>query len=805
MDNVDTAQQGGVVPVRPDRAVDVAAIPAVLRQQQIWLCWKFETRDGKRTKIPVSPLTGRPINATVHASCCSFEKAMAGLEARPDLAGVGFSTGKSGIGVVGIDLDGCIDEHGRISDGAMEIVALLDSYTELTPSRRGLRVLVKATKTARQCTSSTVEGTTKVEVYSQQRYFTATGWHLAGTPREINARQSEFDRLCAEIWPAELAVRKPVAALSTDWSDDEVVARIMRSAQGGKFVRLMRGDTSMHGGDHSRADLSLCSILRFRVGDDVDRIDRLFRRSKLYREKWDELHGDLTYGQMTIQKAIAGGGDTYSASKRTTGPGREGHLDAPRASGTDGVRHLLGTHDPASSRLILSPSQTLPTAKAYVAEFHSHPDGRTLVNHGGILLEWRSNRFVEIEEGLIGQQLQGWTHGAVRPVLRSPSGQIDLVDFEANPRTQRDALEAIKSFVHLPSSVESPSWLNGGLGRPDALDVLPCRSMNLHIPSGLVIPPTPSLFTMNSLDFDYVADAPPPLQWIAFLNEIFEHDVESINLLQDWFGYCLTCDTRLQKMLLIVGPRRSGKGTIGRVLTRLVGESNVVNPTTGALAGPFGLQPLVGKSLAIVSDARFGGAHIATVTERLLCISGEDRISIERKFLSAVSMRLRTRFMFLSNEIPRLPDASSALPGRFVVLVLRKSFFGSEDTTLTERLFGELPGILLWALEGWKRRHERGKFAQPSLGADALHAMEDLGSPVGAFIRERCVVGASERVEVDELFHGWGVWCQQNGHEPVGSKQEFGRDLGTVVPGLNRRRGTGQVSFYEGIGLCPRS
>lgn len=73
--------------------------------------------------------------------------------------------------------------------------------------------------------------------------------------------------------------------------------------------------------------------------------------------------------------------------------------------------------------------------------------------------------------------------------------------------------------------------------------------------------------------------------------------------LRTWFGYCLTGDTSQQKMLLIVGPKRSGKGTIARVLTRLIGNGNVSGPTTSSLAGPFGLQPLIGKTLAIVSDA----------------------------------------------------------------------------------------------------------------------------------------------------------------------------------------------------------
>lgn len=282
---------------------------------------------------------------------------------------------------------------------------------------------------------------------------------------------------------------------------------------------------------------------------------------------------------------------------------------------------------------------------------------------------------------------------------------------------------------------------------------------------------------------------------------MFGDDLESVELLQEWMGYCLTGDTSQQKMLLLVGPRRSGKGTIGRILTRLVGSANVVGPTTSSLAGNFGLQPLIEKSLAIVSDARFGGDSVSTVVERLLCISGEDTLTIDRKFLGAVSMKLATRFLFLTNELPRLNDASTALAGRFLVLRLTNSFYGTEDVTLTDQLVAELPGILLWAIEGWKRLRKRGRFIQPKSGEDAIRDMEDLGSPVGAFIRDRCVVGTGHRAWVDDLYNAWKAWCEQDGRNAASTKQAFGRDLMAAAPGVARRRGSAMVAFHEGIGL----
>ncbi len=461
----------------------------------------------------------------------------------------------------------------------------------------------------------------------------------------------------------------------------------------------------------------------------------------------------------------------------------------------------LGQRDPASGRLVLSPKRTLPTAEAFVRDFHAHPDSPTIVNYAGLLMEWAGNRYAEIEDGAVRKKLQPWLHGALRYVLDRSEGGLILGDFESNPTTINAALESIRSFTHLDARTPSPSWL----GRePDGMtpkDILPCRSTLLHLPTMQHLPATPRFFTTSALDFDPDPDAPPPLEWHKFLHQLFEGDWQSLDLLQEWFGYCLTGDTSLQKMLLIVGPKRSGKGTIARVLTQLVGAGNVCGPTTSSLANHFGLQPLIGKTLAIVSDARFSGENVATVVERLLCISGEDTLSIPRKFLGDVTMKLPTRFTFLTNEFPRLTDASGALASRFVMLRLTASFYGKEDPRLTEKLLVELPGILNWAIEGWTNLKERGHFVMPPSVTEMIQEIEDLSSPVSAFVRDECEVGAGHRVSLDTLYDAWRRWCTSEGRQIVTTKSTFGRDLAAAVPGIARRRGTNQQPFYEGIAL----
>jgi putative DNA primase/helicase len=115
---------------------------------------------------------------------------------------------------------------------------------------------------------------------------------------------------------------------------------------------------------------------------------------------------------------------------------------------------------------------------------------------------------------------------------------------------------------------------------------------------------------------------------------------------------------------------------------------------------------------------------------------------------------------------------------------MTKSFYGHEDLALIGKLLTELPGILNWAIVGWRRLIERGHFVQPTSANDAVEQLEDLGSPIGAFLREQCIVGPEHSVGVSRLFQAWGEWCEAQGRDRPGTAQSFGRDLHAAVPGL---------------------
>jgi putative DNA primase/helicase len=543
----------------------------------------------------------------------------------------------------------------------------------------------------------------------------------------------------------------------------------------------------------------LCSLLAFWTRGAAERIDRLFRRSGLFREKWDERHGAHTYGELTITKAIAGCRE-LSTDARPTAIATLNEPTPVREPAPEPPREI------SPEPLILSPADPVPGARAFVARSYVVDDLMALRHQAGVFYAYRPaiGAYHELDEATVRTELYLFLEAA--QVWTESKGQHrhTLEAFKPTKNKVENVLDALRAVCNLVASSAAPCWLDNDPGL-DPLDVVACHNGLLHIPTRTLLPPTPAFFTLHGLDFAVDAQVPPPVHWFRFLDALWPADQASRETLQEWIGYCLTPRTHLQKICLLVGPKRSGKGTIGRVMRRLLGERHVSGPTLANLSEQFGLSILIGKSVAIIADARISGrTDTAVLTERLLSISGEDTLSIPRKFLPDWNGKLTTRFLLMTNELPRIEDASGALASRFLVLTLHESFYGREDHGLFERFLPELPGILNWALEGWDRLYARGRFVQPPSAAAFVEEFEDLGSPIGAFVRQCCEVGQGCDVAKDRLFQAWKSWCAENGRERPGTVQTFGRNLRAVLPGLGESQPRilgARVRHYEGIRL----
>lgn len=449
---------------------------------------------------------------------------------------------------------------------------------------------------------------------------------------------------------------------------------------------------------------------------------------------------------------------------------------------------------------VLDPRNPMPSARALLADRFTANDLPAMHHYRGTFWRWNGSCYRDADTDSVQAQIWRYLDSAKRY-----GKEGEKIDFQPNRGEVENVAAAFKAVCNLPGHVEAPAWLGDAQGKPLPHELLPVRNGLLHLPSGRLTKPSPAFFCMNASGVSFDQGAPGPNEWLRFLALIWPNDPQAIETLQDIFGYLLSPDTSHQKIPLIVGPKRSGKGTIARVLTALLGQDSVTAPTLASLAMNFGLAPLIGKSVAIIGDARLSGkADQAAIAERLLSISGEDSITVDRKFQAAWTGRLGVRFVIMSNELPRLSDASGALASRFIVLTMERSFYGQEDRGLGNRLMADLPGILLWAREGYLRLRKRGYFLQPNSARDAIEELEELGSPISAFVKARCIVEVGRRASANDMFDAWRDWCDANGRREAGTVQSFGRDLRAAVSGLRvsqPRADGGRSRFYDGIGL----
>lgn len=282
-------------------AVALDAIPDELKSYDQWVVWRWVHSGGKPTKKPFNARTGTPASTADPSTWSSFDEAVAAVDGYD---GPGFVLSEEDP-FVGGDLDHCVNQKtGVIEPWARAIVSELNTYAELSPSGSGIRFFARGTL---------LPGGRKrgpIEIYDRVRFLTVTGRHVEGTPTAIEERTAEIKTFHARIFgvkPRALASSGRHVAM-VERADDELIASALASRDGNVFRRLWTGDLSVAGGDHSAADLMFCNKLAFWTGGNPERVDRLFRRSALFRPKWDKRHfaDGRTYGQATVAMAIAG-------------------------------------------------------------------------------------------------------------------------------------------------------------------------------------------------------------------------------------------------------------------------------------------------------------------------------------------------------------------------------------------------------------------------------------------------------------------------------------------------------------------
>jgi hypothetical protein len=298
-----------VLPERPSTLpVRLENIPREILGLKRWVLWRWELKDSQWRKIPYSVKLGEADEDWNRAKCndpktwSSFKEVLGRLR---HFDGIGFMLGD---GFAGIDLDQCRDPvTGHIDDNSRQVIHDIHSYAEISPRGSGVKILVRAKKPTGRCRIG------HIEMYDERRYFTITGHHLDGTSTTIEERQEAMNRLHAELFPPQPPAQNGKSHsrgyVTTEDDDEEVVsdAEILGTARdaknGEKFRKLWAGEWgSLDYPSQSEADQALTSMLAFWTGPNLDRIDRLFRLSGLYRDKWER----DDYRSQTIDRALDG-------------------------------------------------------------------------------------------------------------------------------------------------------------------------------------------------------------------------------------------------------------------------------------------------------------------------------------------------------------------------------------------------------------------------------------------------------------------------------------------------------------------
>ncbi|HCJ57616.1 MAG TPA: hypothetical protein DHV55_09830, partial [Clostridiaceae bacterium] len=280
------------------------SIPEELRKYNRWVCWTMEDRNGKPTKVPKNPNTGGNAMPNNPNTWGNFKQAVDRAKA-DNLPGIGFMF--NGDGITGIDIDSCRDkETGEITEQAADIINTLDSYTEISASGKGIHII---------CRGKLPEGKRRhknVEMYEVGRYFVMTGQVIddRGTIQDRTDQLAIVHKKYINVQKTKKNVSKNTEIVH-DLDDDEIIQKAMAAKNGDLFTDLMNGNWKHRYQSQSEADISLCNLLAFWTGRDADKMNRIFRRSGLYRDKWDEARPGGTYGSMTILNSISNCNEIY--------------------------------------------------------------------------------------------------------------------------------------------------------------------------------------------------------------------------------------------------------------------------------------------------------------------------------------------------------------------------------------------------------------------------------------------------------------------------------------------------------------
>ncbi len=744
-------------------------IPMELKRIPRWVLWSHTEvgSDGNKrwSKLPVQA-NGKSASSTNPATWADFLTVQAAYQNNPTrFSGVGFVFSEDD-NLVGIDLDDCYDVHSSsFTNAAMQQLAQsVNGYMEVSPSGTGVKIFTRANfKTAH------VDHSIGFEAYPHGRYFTVTGNIISGNiPNDEQDLSTIIPDRTVHITGDDFADYKPpVPEYDLARVETEILAHLPSTNCG--YADWMAVGYALH--HQFRGDPEACELW----------------------DRWSYNDGAAPEYQATGEMSCNYKWNTFKAERGSTATLRSLIFKV----------NIQKKQEALSRGEIILDNGAMNHARTFLDNLFSSEEGYTLVHYAQDFYIYVGTHYENIEEATIRSKLYAFLDKCKKTGRKGA-----LENFNPSPASVSAALDAVKSITHLPNhpNTKPPIWLEQyAANQPPASDLISLRNGIFHLKDYVMIPHSLGFFTQNSLPFEYNPQAQCP-EWLKFLDSVWGNDPQSISALQEMFGYILSGETRQQKFFNIIGPRRSGKGTINKILVSLLGQHNTVAPQLEELCDTFGLQPWLGKLLASFTDARAPERNRSAVVSQLLRIVGGDTVTVNRKNKEAWSGYLPTRIVVYSNEVLQLTENSNALTGRMIVFKMTRSFYANEDTELSVKLEKELAGIFNWAMEGLKRRLARGGyFIQPESGKQLLELMSELGNPIGSFVADALEFDPLATVPKDDVFTCYKRWALHKSLPP-GTELAFKRRFlaatqeNHIETGEDRTNG-GRIQVYKGVKL----
>jgi putative DNA primase/helicase len=286
-------------------------------------------------------------------------------------------------------------------------------------------------------------------------------------------------------------------------------------------------------------------------------------------------------------------------------------------------------------------------------------------------------------------------------------------------------------------------------------------------------------------------------QWIKIINEIFQDDQAKVEILQEFFGLCLTKETKYRKALFCIGEGKNGKTTVLEILEKIISRENVSAVPLEMFDNRHYLANLHGKLANITIETN---AKSEIYDSNFKAITSGDLMEADRKFGHPFTFHPFCKVVVATNNLPRVDDKTDAFYDRLLILPFTRAFQEHEqDKELKYKLSHELDGILLWAIEGLRRLQARGYFNETAeMQAEKAEYRKD-NNNVLVFVEETCELGG-QTVTKSDLYKAYKDWCDTSGHRPL-SMIKFGKELSKQYKGQIDEDRTSSTHYWIGISL----